>query len=128
MARRYHGGPVDAGEAVVALGPWAPDVLEPLGIKLPLDGQARLSPPFPPEGQRRAERPVLDADYGYALAPMEQGIRLTTGAEFAARDAPPTPVQFDRLMPHGQGAVSARRAGGAEPWLGGGRALPDSCP
>ena len=29
-------GPLDAGEVVVALGPWAPDLLEPLGVKLPL--------------------------------------------------------------------------------------------
>ena len=29
-------GPIDAKDAVVALGPWAPDVLGPLGIKLPL--------------------------------------------------------------------------------------------
>jgi D-amino-acid dehydrogenase len=29
-------GPVDADQAVVALGPWAPDVLEPRGIRLPL--------------------------------------------------------------------------------------------
>ena len=29
-------GPLDAGQAVVALGPFAPDVLGPLGIKLPL--------------------------------------------------------------------------------------------
>ena len=42
---------------------------------------------------------MVDAENGYCLAPMEQGIRLTTGAEFAARDAPPTPVQFDRLLP-----------------------------
>ena len=36
------------------------------------------------------------------LAPMARGIRLTTGAEFALRDAPPTP-----------GAARARRAAGA---------------
>ena len=29
-------GPLDAGQAVVALGPFAPDVLGPLGLKLPL--------------------------------------------------------------------------------------------
>ena len=40
----------------------------------------------------RSAGPVLDAQYGYVLAPMEQGIRLTTGVEFAARDALPTPV------------------------------------
>ena len=41
-------------------------------------------------------RPVVDPEIGYCLAPMEQGIRLTTGAEFAPRDAPPTPVQIGR--------------------------------
>src|ERR1043165_1863291 len=53
-----------------------------------------------PKGNASRSRPVIDTEYGYALTPMEQGIRLTTGADFAARDAPATPVQFDRLMPH----------------------------
>ena len=54
---------------------------------------------FRPQGNAALSRPVLDAENGYVLAPMEQGIRVTTGVEFAARDAPPTPVQFDRLLP-----------------------------
>ena len=41
----------------------------------------------------------MDVENGYVLTPMEQGLRLTTGAEFADRGAPPTPVQFERLMP-----------------------------
>ena len=89
-------GPVDAPNAVVALGPWAPDVLEPLGIHLPLGVKRGYHRHFQPAGQRGMRRPVLDADIGYCVAPMQQGIRLTTGAEFAYRDAPPTPVQFDR--------------------------------
>jgi D-amino-acid dehydrogenase len=36
-------GPLDAGDAVVALGPWAPDLLEPLGIKLPLGSSAAIT-------------------------------------------------------------------------------------
>ncbi len=32
--------------------------------------------------------PVLDIDGGYLIAPMRAGLRLTTGAEFARRDAP----------------------------------------
>ncbi len=39
---------------------------------------------------------MLDVDIGYRLAPMSRGVRLTTGADFARRDAPPTPVQLDR--------------------------------
>jgi D-amino-acid dehydrogenase len=42
---------------------------------------------------------IVDVDHGYALAPMRQGIRLTTGAEFALRDAPSTPVQLNRIEP-----------------------------
>ena len=37
--------------------------------------------------------PLHDADGGYVLVPMRKGIRLTTGVEFAERDAPPTPIQ-----------------------------------
>ncbi len=63
-------------------------------------GQTWLSPPLPSARQcETARRPVLDAENGYVLAPMEQGIRITTGVEFAARDARPTPVQLDRLLP-----------------------------
>ena len=104
-------GPVDAREAVVALGPWAPDLLEPLGIDLPLAVKRGYHLHFRPRGNAGLTRPVVDAEVGYCVAPMEQGLRLTTGAEFADRDAPPTPVQFDRLLPAGARAVSARRAG-----------------
>ena len=92
-------GPIDAKDAVVALGPWAPDLLGPLGIKLPLAFKRGYHRHFRSRGNAGLTRPVVDTDYGYCLAPMEQGIRLTTGAEFADRDAAPTPVQFDRVMP-----------------------------
>ena len=92
-------GPLDAGEVVIALGPWLPDVLDPLGVKLPLAVKRGYHRHFRPQGNAALARPVLDAENGYVLAPMEQGIRVTSGVEFAARDAPPTPVQLDRLLP-----------------------------
>jgi len=92
-------GPLDAGEVVVALGPWTPDLIAPLGIKLPMAVKRGYHRHFRPQGNAGLSRPVLDADNGYVITPMEQGIRVTTGAEFAARDAPPTPVQFDRVLP-----------------------------
>ena len=42
---------------------------------------------------------VRDADGGFTLASMRKGIRLTTGVEFADRDAPPSPVQLARDEP-----------------------------
>ena len=107
-------GPVDAPQAVVALGPWAPDLLEPLGIRLPLAVKRGYHRHYRPRGNAALSRVVVEAEVGYVLAPMEQGIRLTTGAEFAGRDAPATPVQIGRVMPLCPGAFPARRAGRAD--------------
>jgi D-amino-acid dehydrogenase len=121
-------GPLDAGDAVVALGPWAPDLLEPLGIKLPLGFKRGYHHHYRPLGNAGLTRPVLDAEWGYVLAPMEQGIRLTTGVEIAARDAPPTPVQFDRLMPAARELFALGEPVEAEPWMGSRPCFPDSRP
>jgi len=45
-------------------------------------------------------RPVLDTESAFLLAPMRAGVRLTTGAEFAGLDEPPTPVQLAAVYPH----------------------------
>ena len=111
-------GPVDAGEAIVTLGPWAPDLLRPLGIDLPLVVKRGYHRHFQPRGNARLTRPIADAEVGYALSPMEQGHRLTTGAEFADRDAPPTPVQFDRLMPDATNLFPLGDPVEKEPWMG----------
>ena len=121
-------GPIDAKDVVVALGPWAPDLLEPLGIKLPLRWKRGYHRHFRPRGNAALTRPVVDTDNGYCLAPMEQGIRLTTGAEFADRDAAPTPVQFDRLMPAAEGLFPLGEPVEAQPWLGSRPCFADSMP
>ena len=121
-------GPIDAGDVVVALGPWAPDVLAPLGIRLPLAVKRGYHRHFRARGNAALARPVLDADIGYCLAPMEQGIRLTTGAEFAARDAAPTPVQFERLLPAARQLFALGEPAEAQIWLGARPCFPDSRP
>ncbi|MGA2892603.1 MAG: FAD-dependent oxidoreductase [Xanthobacteraceae bacterium] len=121
-------GPLDAGEVVVALGPWAQDLLKALGIRLPLAVKRGYHRHFRGQGNAALSRPILDAENGYVLAPMEQGIRLTTGVEFAARDAEPTPVQFDRLMPAARQLFALGEPVEAQPWLGARPCLPDSRP
>jgi D-amino-acid dehydrogenase len=92
-------GPVDADVAVVALGPWSPDVLGPRGIHLPLAVKRGYHRHFAAHGNEMLTRPVVDVENGYAMAPMEQGIRVTTGAEFTHRDARATPAQLGRVLP-----------------------------
>jgi D-amino-acid dehydrogenase len=121
-------GHVDSDNVVVALGPWAPDVLEPLGIKLPLAIKRGYHRHFRPQGNAGLTRPLVDAENGYAVAPMEQGIRITTGAEFAPRDAPPTPVQLDRVVPHFKTLFPMGEPAEPQPWLGKRPCFADSLP
>ena len=121
-------GPVDAGEAVAALGPWAPDVLDPLGVKLPLAVKRGYHRHFQPRGNAGLTRPVLDASIGFILAPQQQGIRLSTGAEFASRDAPPTPVQLAKLMPAARALFPLGEPVEATPWMGCRPTFADSMP
>jgi D-amino-acid dehydrogenase len=121
-------GPVDSGQAVIALGPWAPDVLGPLGIRLPLAVKRGYHRHFRPRGNAGLTRPVVDPENGYALAPMEQGIRLTTGAEFADRDAPPTPVQLERVTPVAKDLFPLGEPVEPTPWLGRRPCFADSRP
>ena len=121
-------GGIDAPEVVVALGPWAGDFLASLGLRLPLVVKRGYHRHFRGAGNARLARPVLDADVGYCITPMEMGIRMTTGVEFAARDAPPTPVQFDRIMPRARELFPLGERADGETWLGSRPCLPDSRP
>ncbi len=121
-------GPIDAPEVVVALGAWAPDVLRPLGIRLPLGIKRGYHLHFRPRGNAGLTRPVLDAERGYVVAPMEQGLRLTTSVEIADRDAPPTPVQLTRLLPSAKRLFPLGEPVEAQPWLGRRPCFPDSRP
>jgi len=121
-------GPLDAKDAILALGPFAPDVLEPLGIKLPLAFKRGYHRHYKPVGNAGLTRPIVDVANGYAITPMEQGIRLTTGAEFARPLTPPTPVQFDRLMPAAKGLFPLGEQAEDRTWMGSRPCFADSMP
>lgn len=89
-------GGIEAAEAVVALGPWAGDLTGRLGYALPLAVKRGYHMHYDQTGNRPLTNWVQDAERGYMLAPMDMGVRLTTGAEFALRDAPSTPVQLEK--------------------------------
>lgn len=124
--RTADGGTVEASEVVVALGPWSTDLLRPFGIDLPLAVKRGYHMHFSGSG---LVRPVVDVDGGYAIAPMEAGIRLTTGIEFADRDAPATPVQIERAEPFARDLLpTLGLPKDPHPWLGRRPCFPDSLP
>jgi D-amino-acid dehydrogenase len=121
-------GPIDASDVVLALGPFAPEVLARFDINLPLGIKRGYHRHFRVRGNAGLTRPVVDIENGYCLAPMTQGMRLTTGAEFAAREAPPTPMQFDRLLPAARELFPLSDPVDPLPWMGSRPCFADSRP
>lgn len=119
-------GPVSARHAVVALGPWSATLARQLGYHLPLFVKRGYHRHF--TGGPGLQRPVLDAERGYVLAPMAQGVRLTTGAEFARQMAPATPVQLPRATAAARELLALPNPVETEPWLGSRPCTPDMLP
>ena len=121
-------GAIVAREIVVALGPWSDAVFRPLGYAIPLAVKRGYHLHLKPRGNAVLNHPVLDSDMGFLLAPMNRGIRLTTGVEFANRDAPPTPIQVERALPRARALFPLGDAVEAKPWMGARPCLPDMLP
>lgn len=121
-------GGVEAPEVVVALGPWAMDVLRPFGLRLPLQVKRGYHMHYHAADGAALSRPVLDEEGGYVITPMVGGIRLTTGVEFARRDAPKTPVQLDRTETLARQLFPLAARAEPEPWMGSRPAFPDMLP
>ena len=121
-------GPIAAEKAVIALGPWADVVTRALGYDLPLAVKRGYHMHYRPAGHAVLNHPVLDTERGYFLAPMARGVRLTTGAEFALRDAIRTPVQLGRAEPIARDLFPLAERLDTEPWMGARPCTPDMMP
>ena len=80
------------------------------------------------QGNATLGHPLHDADGGYLLVPVRTGIRLTTGVEFAERDAPPNPIQLARDEPFARELFPLEERREPAPWLGSRPCLPDMVP
>jgi D-amino-acid dehydrogenase len=120
-------GAISARHVVVALGPWSADLLRPLGYRVPLAYERGYHREFKPNPARSLQRPIHDAEGSFLMTPMENGIRVTSGVELTARDAPSSFAQLDQVVPLARGVVEFGDAVG-EPWRGARPTLPDSLP
>ena len=121
-------GPVTGDSAVLALGPWGTDLAARLGYRFPFGVKRGYHMHYAAAPGARLGLWTLDAERGYFLAPMNRGIRLTTGAEFADRDAPKTPVQLARAEAMARTTFPLGARLDPEPWMGARPCTPDMMP
>lgn len=120
-------GTIAARHVVVALGPWSAELLQPLGYRVPLAFERGYHQHFAPNPARKLLRPIHDSDGGFLMTPMEQGIRVTSGVELTARDAPSNFAQLEAVVPMARSVAEFGDAVG-ERWRGARPTLPDSLP
>ena len=121
-------GQLRAAEVVVALGPWAGELTRRLGYRLPLFVKRGYHMHYRTAPGTILNNWILDAERGYLVAPMRRGIRLTTGAEFAARDAPQNPAQLDGAERVARALFPLGERIDPTPWMGARPCTPDMKP
>ena len=121
----------EADRVVVALGPWSRRFLEAAGMTVPMGYERGYHMHYSGavgRGNARLTRPVYDTAGSYVLAPMEQGLRLTTGVELTDRDAPPDHAQLAMAEASARQAIALGDRLEDTPWLGRRPTMPDSRP
>jgi D-amino-acid dehydrogenase len=119
-------GRLTAEAAVVALGPWSPELLRQFGYRFPMVRKRGYHRHF--KGGGKLDLPVQDPAFGYVVAPMSNGLRLTTGAELGGPSMSAHPIQLERAEQAARELVDLGTPVEAEPWSGVRPCMPDMLP
>lgn len=120
-------GPLQARDAVIAMGPWSDDLLRRLGRRLPFFVKRGYHAHYRP-GEGPAQVHAIHDEAGYVVAPMAAGLRLTTGAQFMRRDAAPAPVQVAACEAMARPAFPLGEQIAGSIWMGSRPCTPDMKP
>ena len=118
----------DVDAVVVAAGARSHEICAMLGRKVPLDTERGYHLNLNVLEGPELRRPTVIGDHGFVLAPMQDGLRLTTGAEFAGVDAPPDFRRVYRMLPMAHEALPGLKTEVTREWLGFRPSTPDSVP
>ncbi|TYC68970.1 FAD-binding oxidoreductase [Stappia sp. BW2] len=119
-------GRMSAREAVIALGPWSAGLLKRFGYDIPLLRKRGYHRHF--TGGGTLNTPMVLAESATVLSPMQQGLRVLTGAELASFDAPPTPVQLKRSTIAAVNVIDLGTPVETKAWFGSRPCMPDMLP
>lgn len=113
---------------VVAAGPRSGELLASAGWDVPLGVERGYHAHYRLDGGPPLGRSVHDVDADYVMGPMSRGLRVTTGVELAARDAPPNLAQLEQVEPRVREAIRLGERTDDPVWCGSRPTLPDSRP
>ena len=120
-------GEFDAETIVLAAGAWSRDMARKLGASVLLEAERgyHIMLPKPPVMPKRF---ITFADRKFATLPHEDGLRVTTGVEYAKVDAPPDYRRIRGMLPFAKESFRDLDTTEQSIWLGRRPTLPNSVP
>jgi glycine/D-amino acid oxidase-like deaminating enzyme len=116
-----------ARHVVIAAGAWSRQLLDPLGIRVPLETErgyhAML---FDPEVMPKL--PISNKTRAFGVTPMEDGLRVAGTVEIAGLDAPPNEQRAKILVQHARRMFPGLSGAKVRYWMGFRPSTPDSLP
>lgn len=119
---------LEADDIVMALGPWSGRWLKPLGYHFPTFVKRGYHMHYATQSGTRLNHWVMDSEVGYLLAPMNAGVRLTTGAELDDLDSPAHVEQLASAEKVARTLFPLGERRDADAWKGARPCLPDMKP
>ena len=117
-----------ADRFVICAGAWSRPLAAMLGSRVPLDTERGYHLNLGLEAGPGLRRPVVVGDHGFVLAPMRDGLRLTSGVEFAGLAAPPDFRRIYRMLALAREALPGLGETVSREWMGFRPSFPDSKP
>lgn len=116
-----------ARRIVIASGAWSRDLLDPLGVRIPLETE-RGYHAMMPRANVHLPIPLTVKSMGFALTPMEEGLRAAGTVEIAGLRSPPDEKRAEILFSHVKRLFPALRCDPPRLWMGHRPSTPDSLP
>jgi glycine/D-amino acid oxidase-like deaminating enzyme len=116
-----------ARHVVVAAGAWSRQLLEPLGVRIPLETERGYHAMLTAPGVA-LKLPISNKSRAFGVTPMEHGLRVAGTVEIAGLDAPPNEGRAKILLEHIRGMFPDVDTREHRFWMGYRPSTPDSLP
>lgn len=113
---------------IVCAGAWSGRFAAAIGDRVSLDTERGYHLTIDPGSAGPLSRPVVFPERQFVLAPMPDGVRLTSGVELAGLAAPPDFTRIQRLLPVARQALPGLSDRVSRQWMGHRPSTPDSLP
>ncbi|MVO17958.1 NAD(P)/FAD-dependent oxidoreductase [Parasedimentitalea huanghaiensis] len=120
-------GPCWSSKLVLSMGVWSTKLLQPLGIRIPMQAERGYHVSFQDPGIA-LNHSVMDMDMKFVASSMNDGLRVAGTAEFAGLDAPPNQKRLDGLIKLTRSMLPGLNESDIRTWSGQRPSLPDSLP